>query len=336
MANLSWTPPTQNEDGSPLVDLAGYRVYWRAGSATGFPNAVTVPASESAYRLTGLPNVGTCDFVVTAINASGAESIFSNVASKAGPPAAPTVGPTITWRERPSVAISKGYGGSAGESNNDTSIAVTVNSTGFTHVVVATKWEGGDTTVTPSDNKSTSSWNSLTKQASPASSQMFWAKIGSPGASHTVTLTFAAAREWKTITVWLINANSGEIELVDEAGATGNSATHDAGTLDNAGGDSVVSFFLAGPFYGTTYTAVAGWTEDADGMGAVSAGAFSRGPETTTSVNPSATAAGGAAEWSAVAAMFKEVDGGGGGATGRGRLVGGKLVGGNLLVRRLH
>ncbi len=31
-ATLSWTPPTQNTDGSPLTDLAGYRVYWGTSS----------------------------------------------------------------------------------------------------------------------------------------------------------------------------------------------------------------------------------------------------------------------------------------------------------------
>ncbi len=30
-ATLNWQPQTQNEDGTALVDLAGYHIYWGAG-----------------------------------------------------------------------------------------------------------------------------------------------------------------------------------------------------------------------------------------------------------------------------------------------------------------
>ena len=40
-ATLSWTPPTTNTDGSPLTNLAGYKVYWGPPPGT-YPNSVTL------------------------------------------------------------------------------------------------------------------------------------------------------------------------------------------------------------------------------------------------------------------------------------------------------
>ena len=40
-ATLSWVPPTQNSDGSPLTNLASYRVYYGTSSGT-YPNSMTV------------------------------------------------------------------------------------------------------------------------------------------------------------------------------------------------------------------------------------------------------------------------------------------------------
>jgi hypothetical protein len=80
-ATLTWTPPTQNTDGSQLTDLAGYRVYW--GTTQGnYPNSVTLSnAGLSTYVVDQL-TPATWYFVVTALNSQGAESQFSNMASK--------------------------------------------------------------------------------------------------------------------------------------------------------------------------------------------------------------------------------------------------------------
>src|SRR5262249_43353816 len=40
-ATLTWTPPTQNTDGSALNNLAGYKVYWGTSQGT-YTNSVTV------------------------------------------------------------------------------------------------------------------------------------------------------------------------------------------------------------------------------------------------------------------------------------------------------
>lgn len=192
------------------------------------------------------------------------------------------------------------------------------DSTGFTHLVVGVKHETGATTITPSDNKGSTGWNPLTKEeVSTAGSgdlqgQMFWVKIGTPGTAHTVTVTFGASRLYVTLAVWLVNATSGEMALVSEAtneGTDGTGAgTLDAGTLANAGADSVVSFMVMLEYGFVTHTAVAGWTEDFDLNGVGSSnytGGYSRGPETTNPVNPAGDQSV-SNPWGAIASMFKE------------------------------
>ncbi len=80
-ATLSWTPPTQNTDGSPLMDLAGYKVYW--GTSQGnYPNSVTLNnPGLTTYMVDNLVP-GTYFFVASAFNTGGTESSLSGVASK--------------------------------------------------------------------------------------------------------------------------------------------------------------------------------------------------------------------------------------------------------------
>ncbi len=81
---LSWTPPTQNTDGTALTDLAGYKLYWGT-TAGSYPNKITIDnASVSTYVVENLVP-GTYEFVATAFNSSGVESDFSGVATKTVP-----------------------------------------------------------------------------------------------------------------------------------------------------------------------------------------------------------------------------------------------------------
>jgi len=79
---LSWTAPTQNEDGSPYTDPDGYKLY--SGSVSGGPylliRDVPDPATLSV-DIVGLA-AGTYYFVATAYNTSGEESVDSNEATK--------------------------------------------------------------------------------------------------------------------------------------------------------------------------------------------------------------------------------------------------------------
>ena len=79
---LSWTPPTQNTDGTTLMDLAGYRIYY--GTAQGnYPNSIVLDNQPgiSTYVVENL-TPGTYYFVSTAVNDQGMESNYSNVAQK--------------------------------------------------------------------------------------------------------------------------------------------------------------------------------------------------------------------------------------------------------------
>ncbi|MEL7451498.1 MAG: Ig-like domain-containing protein, partial [Pseudomonadota bacterium] len=83
-ATISWDPPTQSTDGSPLNDLAGYRVYY--GTSPGsYSNQVEANnPGLSSLVVDNLPS-GTWYFVTTAFDTAGNESAYSNVASKTIP-----------------------------------------------------------------------------------------------------------------------------------------------------------------------------------------------------------------------------------------------------------
>lgn len=80
-AMLSWLPPTENEDGSSLSDLAGYNVYYGT-SPNNYATVVEIDnPSISSYVVENLvPN--TYYFVTTAVKSNGWESNYSEVGSK--------------------------------------------------------------------------------------------------------------------------------------------------------------------------------------------------------------------------------------------------------------
>lgn len=78
---LSWTPPTQNEDGSTLTDLAGYEVqYGHSQSQLDQSVQVTNP-SVNSFVVENL-SAGTWFFAVRSVNRQGVTSDMSTVASK--------------------------------------------------------------------------------------------------------------------------------------------------------------------------------------------------------------------------------------------------------------
>ncbi len=72
---LSWVAPTTNEDGTTLVDLAGYKLYY--GTQPGqYAQVVTVGAYTTAEI--GDLGTGTYYLAITAYDTYGNESRFSN------------------------------------------------------------------------------------------------------------------------------------------------------------------------------------------------------------------------------------------------------------------
>jgi len=75
---LTWTSPTENEDGSPLTDLQGYYIY-----------VGQTPEALLPLYFTGSPSVvlghtgfGPRYFAVSAVNTSGVESALTEVLSE--------------------------------------------------------------------------------------------------------------------------------------------------------------------------------------------------------------------------------------------------------------
>jgi hypothetical protein len=80
-ATLSWTPPTQNSDGSALTNLAGFQVrYGRTASNLDQSVSLDNP-SINRYVVENL-SAGTWYFAVVAVNSAGATSTLSNTSNK--------------------------------------------------------------------------------------------------------------------------------------------------------------------------------------------------------------------------------------------------------------
>ena len=84
VVTLAWTPPTTNEDGTPLTDLAGHRAYCGATSGT-YSAVLDVGMETSAV----LAVTGRTYFAVTAYDLAGNESDYSD---------------EITWPDYPRIS----------------------------------------------------------------------------------------------------------------------------------------------------------------------------------------------------------------------------------------
>jgi hypothetical protein len=80
-ATLSWTPPTQNTDGTPLVNLAGYRIYYGT-SASNLTTVIQISNPGIATHVVTNLTPATWYFSVKAYTASNTESSFSATVSK--------------------------------------------------------------------------------------------------------------------------------------------------------------------------------------------------------------------------------------------------------------
>lgn len=73
---LNWAPPTENTNGSPLTNLAGYNIHY--GTASGdYSQTVSVSNPGLATYVVDDLGPGTYYFSVGAVNATGAESPLS-------------------------------------------------------------------------------------------------------------------------------------------------------------------------------------------------------------------------------------------------------------------
>jgi hypothetical protein len=74
---LTWVIPTENTDGSPLLDLDGFRIHWERRNSTAKGTIGVNNGSVSTYVVENL-SPGTYDFTVAAVNSKGVSSGLSN------------------------------------------------------------------------------------------------------------------------------------------------------------------------------------------------------------------------------------------------------------------
>jgi hypothetical protein len=76
-ATVSWTPPTTRTDGSPLTDLAGFRLRY-GNSAGNYPNTINIAnPGVTTYQVENLAQ-GTYYFVIAAYDSNDLESSYTN------------------------------------------------------------------------------------------------------------------------------------------------------------------------------------------------------------------------------------------------------------------
>jgi hypothetical protein len=78
--SLSWMPPLDNEDGSALTDLAGYRIYSGLSPSNLTIHDAVGSAGLTRYVITALES-GRHYFAISAVNAAGTEGARSAIVS---------------------------------------------------------------------------------------------------------------------------------------------------------------------------------------------------------------------------------------------------------------
>ena len=80
-ATVSWDAPTTNNNGTPLTDLAGYRIYY-GSSRENLSHTVKISTvGLQTYVIDDL-EAGTWYFAVRAVASNGTESTLSDIAAK--------------------------------------------------------------------------------------------------------------------------------------------------------------------------------------------------------------------------------------------------------------
>ena len=185
-ASLSWTAPTTYTDGTPITNLGGYKVY--TGTASGSYSQNVDVGNVTSYTLSGLNDGTTYYFAVTAYDATGDVSGFSNQVSYTTPTA--TADQLCT-----PITASAGSGGSISPSG---SVAISQGLSQTFTITPSTGYKIAGVTV---DGASVGAVSSYT--------------FSNVTANHTISATFAA-----TATTYTITASAGTGGSISPAGTT--------------------------------------------------------------------------------------------------------------------
>jgi hypothetical protein len=77
---LNWTPPTENVNGTPLTNLAGYNIHYGTSSGD-YTQTISVSNAGIATYVVDDLTPGTYYFAVGAVNSQGTESPVSSEVS---------------------------------------------------------------------------------------------------------------------------------------------------------------------------------------------------------------------------------------------------------------
>ena len=245
-ALLQWTAPAANVDGSPLAQPLTYKALYGCGPS-GYPSQ-TAPIVDTTYLVEGLPDAGTCRFVVTATDNLARTSAPSNEASKVMGPEPPPLKPAgragaaVSWQPSQVAAVAIAFvTGTAASAQGLTADPVTtaaLTTTGVQLLVATVGFypdNGGalaSELVTITDSKGNTWQRAGTRTTiSGADAVEIWYSVPtSVGTLHTFSADFEAAT-YATLCVAGYNGFTGTPTLDQVVGNTGSGNSLDGGNL---------------------------------------------------------------------------------------------------------
>jgi hypothetical protein len=81
-ATLTWVAPTQNVDGTPLTNLAGFKIYWGLVSRNYSDELIISNPGATTVQITGLTPGVRYYFAAKAFNTLGVDSDYSGEVNK--------------------------------------------------------------------------------------------------------------------------------------------------------------------------------------------------------------------------------------------------------------
>lgn len=254
-AELSWTAPTQNVDGSAYTNPGGYRVYRRCDTGA-LAQIADVPHAQRAYTDT-LDVVGTCWWSLTAYNTLGEESARTNEVSKsfaAAPVDLPgSVSATFTWSVEQGSPMALAFtsleaGRDAtltGASDTATTGSITCPADSVTYIAVAVAQGSAGADLAPTVSSITGAsltWTSMARQVygSRRSVSVFRAvNTGSEtSGALTINMSSAAGGALQEAAWSIVRVTGADTADPDDAAVTGSASSGtslnlaDVGTLD--------------------------------------------------------------------------------------------------------
>ncbi len=222
-ANLSWTPPTLNDDGSPLTDLASYEIWHGCSQSGSYDTVEIVLAPATTHIAAGLPDTGTCYFAAKATNSVGASGVFSNEASKfMGQAILPGVvnDTEISWQESigtpmdiSRAALTDDF--SATDGTVFTTASITPSANKLILLYISGRPSGSTPTAIVTGNGLT--WVLVNGEDTSVRYSALYRAMGASPSSGAVTITFSL--EMRNAT-WEIS----EFDFVDTSGTNGSGA----------------------------------------------------------------------------------------------------------------